>query len=45
MEDPRHLYEENNLNLDTYFNEDEILVDGKEICVVRYYISEKRKCY
>ena len=41
VEDPRHLYEENNLNLDTYFNEDEILVDGKEICVVRYYISEK----
>lgn len=41
VEDPRHLYEENSLNFDTYFNEDEILVDGKEICIVKYYISEK----
>ncbi len=41
IEDPRHLYEENTLNLDTYFNEEEILVDGKDICTVKYYLSDK----
>ena len=41
VEDPRYLYEENNLNLDTYFNEDEILIDGREICTVKYYISKR----
>lgn len=41
IEDPRYLFEENTLNLDTYFEEDEVLINGKEICTVRYYLSEK----
>lgn len=41
IEDPRYLFEENTLNLDTYFEEDEVLVNGKEICTVRYYLTDK----
>lgn len=39
VEDPRYLFEENYLNLDTYFEEHEVFPNGKDICTVKYYLS------
>ncbi len=41
VEDPRHLFEENHLNFDTYFGENEVFPEGKDFCNVRYYLSDK----
>lgn len=39
IEDPRDLFEKNCINFDTYFDENEICSHGKNICFVKYYLS------
>lgn len=39
IEDPRDLFEKNYINFDTYFDEDEVYSHGKNICFVKYYLS------
>lgn len=41
IEDPRDLFEKNIVNFDTYFDEEEILKDGRDICSVKYYLSDE----
>lgn len=41
IEDPRELFKKNIINFDTYFNEDEILKEGREVCYVKYYLSDE----
>ena len=41
IEDPRSLYEKTTINFDTYYNEEEICTEGKDICIVKYYLSDK----
>ncbi len=41
IEDPRDLFEKTHINYDTYFNEEEICTQGKDICFVTYYLSDK----
>lgn len=41
IEDPRDLFEKNVVNFDTYFDEEEILKDGRNICSVKYYLSDE----
>lgn len=41
IEDPRDLFEKTTINFDTYFNEDEILKEGRGICFVKYYLSSE----
>lgn len=41
IEDPRELFKKNIINFDTYFNENEILKEGREVCYVKYYLSDE----
>ena len=41
VEDPRSLFEKNHINLDTYYDEEELCTEGKDVCIVKYYLSDK----
>lgn len=41
IEDPRSLLEKTYINFDTYYDEEEIYTEGKDICIVKYYLSNK----
>lgn len=41
IEDPRDLFEKSYINFDTYFDEDEIFTEGRNVCIVKYYLSDK----
>lgn len=41
IEDPRDLFEKNYLNYDTYFDEEEVCAQGRNVCIVKYYLSDK----